>query len=172
MNETQLDRSYAECKKLIDEAKETAAKLDMISKDPEFYIYEQFQEIKNKVDLRREELKAQIDQYSDELIRSIESTRIYCISLLNQINNHANELESYKNQLYQLVTSFDVCNNEEIKWEYFKNDADFLRSKFIELLSVYKKSLSANKEYSFVYDVKPISDIFGKVIDYQIVNKI
>ena len=59
---------FAECKKTFEETRETVVKLDSLCKDPQSYIYEYFHEIKRQVDLRREELKQQIDQFSDEVL--------------------------------------------------------------------------------------------------------
>ena len=39
------------------------------------FIYNDFEKILRQVDLRRENLKQQIDNYSDEMIKSIERTQ-------------------------------------------------------------------------------------------------
>jgi hypothetical protein len=50
-----LSPIFDECKQLIKETKESAAKIEAIANDPESFIYEYFSDLKNKVDLRREE---------------------------------------------------------------------------------------------------------------------
>ena len=47
-------------------------------KKSKIYFNEYFEELKRQVDLRREELKLKLDNYSDEIIQSIESTKDNC----------------------------------------------------------------------------------------------
>lgn len=166
------DENKFNCQKKLDEARQSATKTESIANDPEFYIYEYFDEIKNKVDLRREKIKVEIDKYSDQLIQSIDSTRVNCVRLQTQVIRLANDIEKSNNELNELTGRFNASTNDENELENIKNKADDLKDKFNDLLAEYKSSLLENKEYSFVFDVKPIEDIFGKVIDYKIVKKI
>ena len=63
---------YNECTKEIEKAKETVLKVDELKKNEEMYIYNFFEDIKRQVDIRREDLKFKIDNYSDEIIKSVE----------------------------------------------------------------------------------------------------
>ena len=70
-----LNSVYEECKKKINEAKYQIQKIEILEKDPENYVFEYFEELKRQVDLRREELKLRLDECSDQIIESIESTK-------------------------------------------------------------------------------------------------
>ena len=51
--ELELKPVYEECRNAIGEAQKDVDELESIDKDPENYIYEYFEDIKRKVDLRR-----------------------------------------------------------------------------------------------------------------------
>ncbi len=55
-----LSPIFDECMQLISDTKESAAKVEAIANDSESFIYEYFSELKNKVALRREELKLKL----------------------------------------------------------------------------------------------------------------
>ena len=67
--------SEKDCINEIEEAYINISKLEALETDPDYFIYEYFQEIKRNVDWRREELKLRIDICSEEIIQSIESTK-------------------------------------------------------------------------------------------------
>ena len=75
LNSLKLNSVYEECKKKINEAKYQIQKIEILEKDPENYVFEYFEELKRQVDLRREELKLRLDECSDQIIESIESTK-------------------------------------------------------------------------------------------------
>ena len=58
---------------LLDDVKSLAKKFDFVQKNAETYINEYFQSAIRDVDLRREQLKAKIDDYSDVLIESLKT---------------------------------------------------------------------------------------------------
>ena len=62
LNNLQLTPIYYECKKSIEDAKESEAEIESVARDPENYLYEYFENIKRDVELRREELKEKIDK--------------------------------------------------------------------------------------------------------------
>lgn len=70
---------YDQSKSEIERTRQNLFKLEPLLKDSENFIYEYFEDIKRRVDLRREDLKVKIDTYSDEIIQSVESTKHNCI---------------------------------------------------------------------------------------------
>ena len=154
---------FDECKQTLDDTNQTFAMLESISKDPENHIYEYFQEIKNKVDLRREELKAKIDTYSDDILKSIDLNRLNCINLSSNINQITSEIEQLKKELDELFKRFNNFEINQNKYETLKRKADALNDKFAQKVIEYKDSLVSNKEYSFVCKDISIEDIFGRL---------
>jgi hypothetical protein len=52
---------YENRKRELNDAKDNVAKIEALENDPEYYIYEYFEEVKRQVDLRREEIKSRVD---------------------------------------------------------------------------------------------------------------
>ena len=75
LNTLKLTPIFEECKAVIKKGHESVAEIETLKKNSECYIYEYFEDIKRKVDIRREDLKLKIDKYSDEVIQSIEGTQ-------------------------------------------------------------------------------------------------
>jgi len=154
---------FNECKLLIKEIKETADKVEAITNDPKSFIYEYFSNLKRNVNLRREELKFKIDEYSDKLIQSIDDTQLKCTLLSNGnklMKEHFNE-SNYK--LNKLIKEFDIFEFNDKKFEELKKKADVLRIKFNNIMADYKITLLNNKKHSFEFKEEIISNIFGKI---------
>ena len=93
LNSLKLNSVYEECKKKINEAKYQIQKIEILEKDPENYVFEYFEELKRQVDLRREELKLRLDECSDQIIESIESTKENYIKLSKESKRLSTKIE-------------------------------------------------------------------------------
>jgi hypothetical protein len=58
---------------VLNNLKKEIGNLVSILKDPENYIYEEISELKRQVDLDRENLKSEIDELANDLIKQLES---------------------------------------------------------------------------------------------------
>lgn len=146
--------TYNRCKRTIEEAKENAEKLESISKDPESFIVKYFEQIKNEVYLRREKLKVEIDQHSEEIIERIDGTQKRCIELSKKVGVCVSleaQVERSENDLQELIKEFDTFDISEKKFEDIQINADGLKEKLGRVLVEYKETLLENKE--FVYFV-------------------
>jgi hypothetical protein len=76
-----LNPVFEKCTKEIYDAKNNIEKIENFEKDPEYFIFEYFEELNREVDLRREISKLKLDECSDEIIQSIECTKENCINL-------------------------------------------------------------------------------------------
>ena len=108
LNTLKLNPVYDECKNMIMEAQENVTKIESLERNAESYIYEYFEDIKRKVDLRREDLKMKIDTCSDELIKSIESNQLNCFKLSKEVDLLTSDIEKFKQELNELVDRFDT----------------------------------------------------------------
>lgn len=76
-------------------------RFDKIKNDPETRIKEEISEIKNKVDLRREELKQEIDKESLEMIEKLDDFEKDCIASIKSDPKLNKKLEKWKYSLIQ-----------------------------------------------------------------------
>jgi hypothetical protein len=135
-----------------DEVKHLAIKIDFVQNNAETYINEYFQKVIRDVDLRRELLKAKIDDYSDLLIESLKTTQLNCIKLSKEINDVTNKIKRSK------------AVSDEFIQENKKNRDEFLifKKEFESDLDNYKKLLTNNKLSLSFFEI-PIQEVFGEL---------
>lgn len=75
LNALKASPVFEECKLQSENVRKSLSEIDQMSNDPELFVYEYFENIKRLVDLRREELKFKIDEYSDEIVVEISRTQ-------------------------------------------------------------------------------------------------
>ena len=166
-NTLKLTPIFDECKTVIKKAHEQFAKIETLEKNSEIYIYEYFEDIKRKVDIRREELKMKIDKYSDEVIQSIEGTQVNYIKISKQVNQISTQIEQSKKELDAYVKRFDTFDIDEKKFEAIKQGVVGVNGKFDKIILDYNNALIGNEEYSFRFNEIPIADIFGLFYNFE-----
>ena len=160
-----MDKINCECEKGINEANENLVKIGLLVKNTEIYIYEYFEDIKRQVDIRREDLKLKIDEYSDEIIKSVEANQQNLIKLSKNINQMTTDIEKSKNELAKLTTQFDTLDNNDKKFEDHK--AYVVNQELHKILAEYQDSQIGNK-FTFEFKELPIEDIFGRLHVFQV----
>jgi len=137
----------------LDEAKNLAIKIDFVQNNAETYINEYFQNVIRDVDLRREQLKIKIDDYSDELIESLKTTEVNCIKLSKGTNDITNKIKQSKTVLDEFIKEKNKMNGD--RFQMFKRE-------FESDLDNYKKMLTNNK-LSLSFFETPIQEVFGEL---------
>jgi hypothetical protein len=64
---------------IISEARETILRLESLLVEPTCLVYEYFEQIKREIDAKRERLKFEIDEFSDELVQNVTRTQSDCM---------------------------------------------------------------------------------------------
>lgn len=121
---------FDECKEEIEKARENVVTIEGLEKNAESYIYEYFEDIKRKVDIRREDLKSKIDKYSDEAIQSIERSKSSHIELSKRAKIVAIDIEKSKRNLDEFIKQFDTLEINETKFENIKKTYNFVYKRF------------------------------------------
>ncbi len=120
--------SYHDCERVINKIKEIFREIDLIKRDPRFFIYEHFSVVKNKVDLRKEILSTQGNiEYDLEnrylsVIQEVEKSESDCennlssIQLLNNSKDFALKLEKHalKQRYNNLIDSLKRLNPKSV----------------------------------------------------------
>ena len=129
--------------------------------DPDSFVYDYFAEIRNKVDLHREELKREVDQKSDEIIQHLKEREQKCKANLSKVEKE-NVDELKKNNLPFWKQKLRMPNINE-------NDLNDLSSVLNDNIKIiknrkrkYENSLLLNKSIKF--DKYEKSSLFGKLI--------
>jgi len=162
LNTLKLTPIFEECKAVIKKGHESVAEIEALEKNSQGYIYEYFEDIKRQVDIRREDLKMKIDKYSDEVIQSIEGTQVNYIKISKQVTQISTNIEQSKKELDDYLKRFDTFDINDKKFEAIKEGVGWLNRKFYKIIRDYNNALIGNKSYSFIFDEKPIANIFGR----------
>ena len=113
--------------------------------------------------MRREKLKLQIDDYSNDTICKIDQTKQDCIKLAKEINKNTRDIENYKTDLNTLIQKFEL--NDE-NYDEILSKANISLPKFEDILDVYKFSLLNNSDHEFMFEDMTMEDVFGSFISY------
>ena len=143
-----------------EEVKEDLDELKKFEQDSETFIYNYFEELKRQVDLRREDLKSKIENYSNDLIESINELRNKHCQLTKQENILKTKIDNSKKELNESINKFDVFNFNESDLFDIKENITEMGHKF-DNLSQLRQSLIDYKEYSFNFNDQSIERIFG-----------
>ena len=164
INSIKLSPKFDACKLNIDKSKEFLNELDMIAKDPENYVYEYFEGIKRKVDIHREEMKLEIDQFSDKLIEQINQTRNDCYKLSTKIDKLTADITLHKSELNILIQKVDTFNIKDDEYDEILSQLNKLSPKLEDILDEYKYSLIGDKDYEFKVEVMNLDKACGSFI--------
>ena len=120
---------FEECRKEIENAKESLVEIGLLEKNAENYIYEYFEDVKRLVDIRREDLKFKIDTYSDQIIKSVEMDQMNLIKLSKEANQLTTNIEQSRKDLNELIAQFDTLEFNEKKFEDIKTSVAVVETK-------------------------------------------
>ena len=131
------------------------------------YINQHFDDCHDQINFRREDLIADINDYSDKLIRENESNRSQCLQNSAKTEALAKKIDFLKEEIFDLKIQFDTFDTRvaQIRWERNQISAVHLKERLSETLKDYKESLLLNNQLSFHCFYQPIEDIFGKMFD-------
>ena len=164
--------TFYESSSKLQEALREVEKIDSITKDPSIYINQHFDECIDQINFRRGDLIADINDYSDKLIRENESNRSQCLQNSAKTEALAKKIDFLKEEILDLKKQFDTFDTSvaQLRWERNKIFAVDLKERLSETLKDYKESLLLNNQLSFHCFYQPIEDIFGKMFDRNEVN--
>ena len=157
---------YSDCKQKLTELDDTLTHLESYNNDPENFIYEHFNEIMYQVDIRRENLKLQIDNISDEIIQSIKQTEMECKRSIGKIAVLTEKLDESKRNLNHLMSKFNStqANMDDLLLVDLIRKADELKPIFKNKLIKLKNMLLGDKIHSFECGQVSVESVFGSFI--------
>jgi len=158
---------FEECKKELENAKENLTEIELIENNAENYLFDNFEDIKKKVEKRRDDLKLKIDKYSDEIIESVEIGQMNNMNLSKEIIEIRTNIEKSKAELNKSILQF-TSEFIDKKFDEIKTSVEFVNQEFHKILAEYQNSPIGNKNYKFEFVELPIEDIFGRVFDCEV----
>jgi hypothetical protein len=113
------------------------------------------------VDLRREELKLKLDNCSDEIIQSIDSTKDSCITLSKESKRLSSEIGKSNEELTELIEDFDTFEIDIEKFEEIKQSLTVLNVGLNRKLGEHKNTKIGGKVNTFQLKDIDIKGLFG-----------
>ena len=163
INQIKLSPTFEFCKSTLADLAEHLRTVEAFQNDPDIYVYSYFEELKRKIDLRRENLKLEIDDYSDAKIKEINQLQSQCNLTSRQFGEFEEALEEAHLKLKDLEASFDSFEFNDIKFDKIIDMASELKTELDSKLNEYKSSLLGNRDYMFKFDKLSVEDIFGTI---------
>ena len=148
LNELDLGEDHSRAVESFKQLEDLVSEARRIRQDPELEIHRVIGELKNRVDLRREELKQQIDNDALELIEELIEFENEC-KTKKSFAQHSYKLEllmkSFESDLIRLKSDLVSFKKNVQKWKEISARSDMilksLKGDFIE----FKNSLFCNK---------------------------
>ncbi len=173
---------FNDSKKLIDNLNRSFKEIEGIQNDPENFISEYFCELNRQVDLRRDKLFVEIQEYSDELIEKIDVLRKECLSYFEhpktkkikktektkntektETSKTIDECRASLDKLNSMLDSFKV-DNRKIEEIWSEKMSKYLEEKMKPLLEELKLELLGNNSHSIDIPEIKMNKVFGSLI--------
>ena len=111
--------------------------------------------LKNNVEIKREELKLEIDKKSDEMIKKLEKFQEECLQnielskIQEKIKKIEDEIAKNQEELDAWSKELNLLFNDETKWEHIKKKADLLNWQLAENLKELNMNLLKDESWKF-----------------------
>lgn len=176
---------YNETRKTIDELEQDLSLFKQMNQQPELYIYDYFQELRNQIDIESEKAKQYIESVQNDMIEALKHAEAECFANINKNSDDfhfaikkneeaaRNELQETKdnetlekeitdhiNDWNKKLGARDLSETLLIKT---KNDAFQSKKRLESRLDMLKSKLFLNKEYSFKANEKIEDFTCGKL---------
>jgi hypothetical protein len=150
--------------------------IELLIRDPGYFINEYFDRLTRITDLRRDQLKNEIDDLFDNLKENITQLETSCYEGINDGNCLSNicsmdTVDELKNELNQWLDYLGSYSIDEAKWKEILNESESKVLDLDERIRQYKNRLLLCKNYLFLANdkTKLNSEFIGRFIVEDIV---
>jgi len=136
-------------KNVLKDLDKTIREYELINNDPNNYIYNYFSDLKNQCDIKREEIKLEIDNHFDSILLEIEELSLEYQRSLKHRNSEkiGNEIEMAKKNLNDWVREYDTIYVDERARDKIIFKSKFAKIKMEKELEILKRNILKNKAY-------------------------
>jgi hypothetical protein len=154
------------------------SEIELHIRDPAYFINDYFSKLIRETDLRREELKNEIDDLFDNLKENITTLENKCYANLSQDSNILKEIcsmeivNALRSELDKWLDHLSTYLIDEKRWQEIVNDSEAKISSLDDTIRQYKNHLLLGKNYIFLANdkTKLNSDFIGRFIVEDIVS--
>jgi hypothetical protein len=153
INLDKLDRgeSWKNAKLAFDLLNLKFKSFEVIKNDPDFYIDEYFAEITNKIDIRREEVKLEVDNHFDKLLNYIKLTKKICNEMSETNKKVLNdEIDYFQKEIEAFDKDLKMLDSDDLKWKNIEAKTKILINKIDFNLKEMKNYFLLDQSYDYV----------------------
>jgi hypothetical protein len=123
---------------------------ELINTVPAFFIDEYFSNVINEIDLRRDEIKLEIDNYYDKLINDLKESQKSCVNMCeyNRRVSHE-ELKYFRKEVETFNKDLKMLDLDDNKWKKIELKTKMLVNKIEFKLKEVKDFFLLSKKYEF-----------------------
>ena len=148
-----LDRgeSFKNAKLSFDLLSAKYKSFELINQDPAFFIDEYFADLVNKIDIKREEVKLEIDNHYDKLLNYLKLTKNISQEMADTNKNIlTNDLKYLKNEIDLFDKDLKMLDIDEIRWNNIESKTKILINKIDYNLKELKNYFLLDQSYEFI----------------------
>jgi len=137
-------------KNVLKDLDKTIREYEHINNDPNHFIFNYFSELKNQCDIKREEIKLEIDNHFDALLQEIEdlSNEYQRGAKFKNSEKISNEIEQSKKNINDWIKEYDTTVIDEKTRDKIIFKSKFAKVKLDKELEILKRNLLKNKSFS------------------------
>ena len=159
IDQLDLGKEYNSVLEKLNDFEELLEQFNKAKNDPETRIHSVLSDLRNKVDLKREELKQDIDKKALEIIEKINEYEKECKESIKLHSNLDSKICEWENELKQSRLFLNTLERNTVKWNEISNkmtsNLKDLQSEFFKL----NGNLFLNRLNDFIYsDLKLTND--------------
>lgn len=144
--------------------------LELLNKDPAYFIDQYFSDLINDVDLRREEYKLEVDNYCDQIINDLVISKSECLENVLSKQVRSEEIDYFRQISESFKKDFKMLDINENRWKLIEMKSKILINKLDNELKEMKNYFLMNKLYEFkapeiIFDPKTVCDLEIRTVD-------
>lgn len=167
INIDRLDRgeAYKNAKASFEVLNSKFETYELVNTVPAFFIDEYFSNVINEIDLRRDEIKLEIDNYYDKIINDLKQAQKSCVVMSESNRRVSNdELKFFRKEVESFNKDLKMLDLDEHKWKNIETKSKILVNKIEFKLKEIKEFFLLSKSYEFKQpEVKLDASILGKL---------
>jgi hypothetical protein len=131
---------------------EVLRKAKILLNDPAYYVHEYFSQLKNKIDLTKEQYIEMIEEKYDLIIQEVIQLENECkLNAKNKVNDLAKLIEEMEIKLNKRNESLKILNfSKNNEWKSMRFDAAKEIKRIEDEIEKYQDNVLLNKDYEFI----------------------
>lgn len=124
---------------------------ELINNDPAYFIDEYFSDLINRIDLRREEIKVEIDNHFEQILSYLKMTKKICTEM-SETNKKLldHELKYFKQEIDGFDKDFKMLDLDDVRWRSIESKTKILINKIDFNIKELKNYFLLDQGYEFM----------------------